>query len=61
MSGALIGSKLLVHYTLDPLGLVNDVWILTAHEAAKQPWPTNAAAKRRRGSFDPVAQIWTKP
>ena len=60
MSGALIGMKAVVHYTVDPLGLVHDVWILTDAERAKQPWPTKAA-DARAWSFDPVAQVWTKP
>ena len=59
MSGALIGKKAIVHYTLDPLGLVQDVWILTDAERGKQPWPTKAA-EARTWSFDPVAQVWTK-
>ena len=42
MSGALMGKKAVVHYTLDPLGLVHDVWILTDAERKKQPWPTKA-------------------
>ena len=61
MSGALVGSRLLVHYTLDSLGLVKDVWILTPQERAKKPWPATAEAGRSAWSFDPVAQIWTKP
>jgi hypothetical protein len=60
MSGALIGMKAVVHYTVDPLGLVHDVWILTDAERAKQPWPTKAA-DAKAWSFDPVAQVWTKP
>ena len=60
MSGALIGMKAVVHYTVDPLGLVHDVWILTDAERAKQPWPTKAV-DARAWSFDPVAQVWTKP
>jgi hypothetical protein len=60
MSGALVGQKAVVNYTLDPLGLVLDVWVLTEAERAKQPWPTKAA-DARAWSFDPVAQVWTKP
>ena len=60
MSGALVGKKAVVHYTLDPLGLVLDVWILTDAERAKQPWPTKTT-DARAWSFDPVAQVWTKP
>jgi hypothetical protein len=60
MSGALMGKKAIVNYTLDPLGLVLDVWILTDAERAKQPWPTKAV-DAKAWSFDPVAQVWTKP
>lgn len=60
MSGALMGKKAAVNYTLDPLGLVQDVWILTDAERARQPWPTKAA-EAKAWSFDPVAQVWTKP
>ncbi len=34
MSGALVGQDLVVRYTRDPLGLIYEVWILTAAEAA---------------------------
>lgn len=60
MSGALLGKKAVVHYTVDPLGLVQDVWILTDAERTKQPWPTKAA-DAKAWSFDPIAQVWTKP
>ena len=60
MSGALMGKKAVVHYTVDSLGLVQDVWILTDAERVKQPWPTKAV-DARAWSFDPVAQVWTKP
>jgi hypothetical protein len=59
MSGALIGQKAVVHYVMDPLGLVQDVWILTDAERAKQPWPTTPK-DAQTWSFDPVAQVWTR-
>ena len=34
LSGALIGQELTVNYTVEQLGLVHDVWILTEAEAA---------------------------
>ncbi|MDE2618466.1 MAG: hypothetical protein KGL73_15790 [Burkholderiales bacterium] len=34
VSGALLGQDLVVRYTRDPLGLVHEVWVLTASEAA---------------------------
>ncbi|MEP7302861.1 MAG: hypothetical protein ABI699_15220 [Caldimonas sp.] len=54
------GGRYLVHYTIDPFGLVKDVWILTAEEAANQPWP-RSPDEAEAWSFDPVAQLWTKP
>ncbi len=58
LSGALVGQAVTVNYTIDPLGLVLDVWILTDAERARLPWPTTpeqAAAWR----FDPVEQTWS--
>lgn len=60
MSATLSGTTLLVHYTLDPLGLVKDVWILSADEAAKRPWPTTPE-EAQSWVFDPVAQVWARP
>jgi hypothetical protein len=60
MSGQLIGTRLLVHYTLDSLELVKDVWILTPEEAAKKPWPTTPQ-QAQEWRFDPIAQTWSRP
>jgi len=60
MSGALIGAHLLVHYTTDIYGLVDNVWILTPQEAARKPWPASAQ-EAQTWRFDPVAQAWSKP
>jgi hypothetical protein len=60
LSGTLSGQRLLVHYTLDTQGLLRDVWILTADEAMKKPWPTSAE-EAGVWTFDPVAQAWTRP
>lgn len=46
LSGALIGQDLKVRYTLEPLGLVHEVWILTPREiaaSAAQPLPAATA------------------
>jgi hypothetical protein len=60
LSGTLIGQRLLVHYTLDGEGLVQDAWILSSAEAAKQPWPRSA--KEAEGlRFDPASQTWSRP
>ena len=58
--GALIGGRFLVHYTVDTLGLVKDVWILRPEEAAVRPWPTTPE-EAQAWSFEPAAQVWTKP
>ena len=59
MSGTLVGAKLLVHYTLDPIGLVQDVWILTPDEAGRKPWPTTPG-QAQAWLFNPAAQAWTR-
>jgi hypothetical protein len=60
MSGALVGQRLLVNYTLENGVLVKDVWILRAEEAAVKPWPTTLE-ELQTWSFDPAAQVWAKP
>lgn len=60
LSGGLVGERLLVHYTIDPTGNVHQVWVLRPEEAAKKPWPTSPD-ETQRWSFNPDAQVWTKP
>ena len=61
MAGALAGQRLLVNYTFEnTTGLVKDVWILRAEEAAVRPWPTTLE-EAQSWTFDPAAQTWTKP
>lgn len=60
LSGQAVGQKLLVNYTLDPIGLVMDVWILTPAERAVRPWPTTPA-ETAAWRFDIATQTWTKP
>ena len=61
MTGALIGQRLLVNYTLeDTSGLISNVWILRAEEAAVRPWPSKVE-ELQTWTFDPAAQVWTKP
>jgi hypothetical protein len=57
MSGAIAGQTLLVHYTVDTLGLLRDIWILRADEAARF-WP-RTPAEAARYQLDPAAQTWT--
>jgi hypothetical protein len=60
LSGSLLEQKLLVHYRLNTLGQLQDVWILSPAEAARQPWP-RSAAEADKWVFDPVLQTWSKP
>ena len=57
--GALLGGRYLVHYTVDTLGLVKEVWILRPDEAAGR-WP-KTIEESQKWSFDPAAQVWSKP
>jgi hypothetical protein len=60
MTGALVGQRLLVNYTVEINGLINNVWILRPEEAAVRPWPTTLE-EAQTWTFDPAAQTWTKP
>ena len=60
LSGALVGQRMVVHYTLDHGGELRDVWILNAAEAARRPWPTTPQ-QAASWVFDPVAQTWNRP
>ncbi|WP_309626422.1 hypothetical protein [Methylibium sp.] len=60
MSGTLVGEKLVVHYTLDPLGQLLDVWVLTPQERGRQPWP-GTPEQAQAWSFNVDAQTWSKP
>ena len=60
VSGVLAGQRLVVHYTVDLSGQVSEVWILTVAERARRPWPTTPE-QAAAWTFDPVAQVWTRP
>jgi hypothetical protein len=60
LQGALAGHKLVVHYTRDLDGALLDIWVLTAAELAKQPWPTTPE-QAASWAFDPIAQAWSRP
>ena len=60
LSGALVGQRLVVNYTRDAAGQPHQVWILTAAERAKQPWPATDE-QARTWFFDPAAQVWSRP
>jgi hypothetical protein len=59
-SGSLVGQKNIVHYTVDPNGQIGDVWVLNPAELANKQWP-RTPQEAAGWSFDPAAQIWTKP
>ena len=56
----LTGQKFVVHYTVEPSGLVMDVWILNPVELANKPWPTNPV-EAASWQFIPASQTWVKP
>jgi hypothetical protein len=60
ISGALVNQRLVVNYTVDTHGLVQDVWVLTAEERARWPWPTTAA-QASAWNYDAATQTWSKP
>ncbi|MBB4845310.1 hypothetical protein HNP55_003857 [Paucibacter oligotrophus] len=53
------GQKLTVHYTLDPAGLLMDVWVLNPAELANKTWP-RTPQETASWSFEPGTQTWTK-
>ncbi len=60
MSGALIGQRLLVNFTLDPAGNLLDVWVLSPAEASRQPWPVTPQ-QAATWAFNPDTQSWSRP
>ena len=60
LPASLAGRKAVVNYTLELEGQLLDVWILTAQEAAKQPWP-RTLQEAQTWSFSDGGQIWLKP
>ncbi|MEO7851118.1 MAG: hypothetical protein ABIR94_02530 [Rubrivivax sp.] len=59
MPSTLAGQRLVVQYTLDTEGQVLDVWVLTARERTKKPWPTTLE-QARTWAFDVNGQVWTR-
>jgi hypothetical protein len=59
MSGALIGQKQAVNYTIDSYGLLKDVWLLRKAEIAS-PWP-KTPEDAAKWAWDPVRKVWIKP
>jgi hypothetical protein len=60
LHGAIQGNKYVVNFTIDPMGLVHEVWILRPDEIAVQPWP-RTLAEAQTWAFDESAQTWSKP
>jgi hypothetical protein len=58
MSGTLAGQRLVVHYTLDSLGQLLDVWVLSPAEMARRPWPASAE-QAANWVFNADAQTWS--
>jgi hypothetical protein len=60
MSAAMVGQRLVVHYTRDSSGQLLDVWLLSTAELARKPWPTSPA-EAAAWSFNADAQTWSRP
>ncbi len=61
LPAAMVGTRRLVHYTLDiGGGQVRDVWILRPEEAAIRPWPTTLE-QANTWQFDATTMTWIKP
>ena len=60
MTAPLVGGSFVVDYTTDMNGQVYEVWMLSADEAARSPWPVTPA-DAAAWKFDPIGQTWTKP
>ncbi len=56
---ALTGEKLMVHYTVDPNGLLMDVWVLNPVELSNKTWP-RTPQEAATWTFDQAAQLWIK-
>ena len=60
MPGALLNQKYIVNFTINSMGMVQDVWILRPDEVRMLPWP-RTPAEAQAWAFDEGAQTWTKP
>ena len=56
----LTGQKLIVHYTVESSGMLQDVWVLNPVELANKRWPTTPAEAASL-QFDTASQTWSKP
>ena len=60
LSGAAVNQRLQVNYTLDLHGHLLDVWVLTAAELARKPWPSTPQ-EAANWSFNADTQVWSRP
>ena len=60
LSGALVGGRHVVHYTVEAPGYLKDVWILRPDEVANEPWP-RTTKEAAAWTFDVIAQKWARP
>ena len=60
MSGAAVGQRQVVHYTLDLQGQLLEVWVLNPAEWARKPWPSTPQ-EAASWSFNPDTQTWSRP
>jgi len=60
VSSNLVGQRVLVHYTVDLLGQLKDIWLLTPQEAARQPWP-RSRDEASSWVFNAAEQTWARP
>jgi hypothetical protein len=58
MSGQLINQHFPANYTLEPNGMLFEMWLLTKDEAAVQPWP-ETPQEAASWHFDYAAQKWS--
>jgi hypothetical protein len=57
---ALAGNKYVVNFTVNSMGLVQDVWILRPDEIRMQPWP-RTPVEAQTWAFNEGEQTWKKP
>ena len=57
---SLTGQKFVVHYTVEPGGLIMDVWVLNPAELANKVWP-RTPQEGATWLFNPGDQTWVKP
>lgn len=60
VTGAIAGTRHVVHYRVGLDGQIGEIWLLTDAERAVRPWPTTLR-EAQTWSFDPLAQTWIRP